>query len=473
MSFRSKSILSAAAMIAVAGGTLRADVITQWKNEWLDTVRAVGGPPCPLARNQAILFVSIYEAVNSVERKFEPYIEYLPTDGPTSEKAAAAAAAHTALVALYPARQAIYDERYESQLDSIAEGEAKSNGIALGEAAANAILDARSGDRTDTTFTYTYQDVPGAYRPTPPDFTSPPFNPGWGTTDCWTMVEGDQFRPAGPLGYNDLDTLLRSRGYAKQFNEVKSYGSRNSNTRTREQTEIAWFWANDRNGTFKPPGHLMDITAVVSNDRGLSLLQNARLFALVGLALGDAGLVAWDQKYATEVDLWRPVSAVRHADIDNNNKTKKKANWFPLLDFSPPFPAYTSGHATFGAAHSAIMRNFFGTDEPIVRNVTRTFHTFTAAGRENGVSRVYLGVHFRFDADLGYASGTQLGNYVFRNFLRPVSADSESAVELTAASIFMPAYLAGDESADLNQDGNVDPADAIEFVTRQIDNAST
>jgi hypothetical protein len=295
------------------------------------------------------------------------------------------------------------------------------------------------------------------------------------------MVKGDQFRPDGPLGYNDLDTLLRSRGYAKQFNEVKEYGSRNSNKRSSEQTEIAWFWANDRNGTFKPPGHLMDITAVVSRDQDLSLTQNARLFALVGLALGDAGLVAWDQKYSTEVDLWRPVSAIRLADIDNNNKTKKKANWLPLLDFSPPFPAYTSGHATFGAAHAAIMRNYFGTDnitftcgtdEPVVRNVQRTFHSFTEAGRENGVSRVYLGVHYRFDADLGYASGTQLGNYVFRNFLRPVSGNDEAAIGVSAASIYMPAYLAGDESADLNADGSVDPADFIEFANQQIDAAS-
>jgi len=477
---RSKSLLLGAATIAVAGSVLRADVITQWNGEWLDTIRAVGGPPCPIARSQAILFVSMYEAVNSIERKFEPYIEYLPVDGPVSDKAAAAAAAHTALVALYPARSAIYDERYQTQLDSIADGPAKTNGIELGEAAANAILLARAGDRTDTNFTYTYENVPGAYRPTPPDFTSPPFNPGWGTTDCWTMVKGDQFRPEGPLGYTDLASLLRSKGYAKQFNEVKEYGSRNSNKRTTEQTEIAWFWANDRNGTYKPPGHLMEITATVSRDRSLSLLQNARLFALVGLTLGDAGLVAWDQKYGTDVDLWRPVSAVRHADIDNNNKTKKKANWLPLLDFSPPFPAYTSGHATFGAAHSAIMRNFFGTDnvtytigtdEPIVRNVRRTYRTFTAAGRENGVSRVYLGVHYRFDADLGYASGTQLGNYVFRNFLRPAAAEN-AAAETTPASTFVPAYLAGDESADLNQDGNVDPADYIQFFSDQVNQAS-
>lgn len=476
-----RKLLCGAVLVAAVGSAVRADVITQWNSEWLDTIRAVGGPPCPLARSQAILFVSVFEAVNSIDRKFEPYIGYIDVDEPASPRAAAAAAAHKVLVTLYPARQAIYDARFAEQLDEIRNDAARDNGVLVGEAAAAQILLARSTDHTDSTPVYTYMDVPGGYRPTPPEFTSPPFNPGWGTTDCWTMVTGDQFRPQGPLGYNNLDSLLRSRGYANQVNEVKSLGSRNSNARTREQTEIAWFWANDRNGTFKPPGHLMDITATLSREKGLSLSENARLFALVGLALGDAGLVAWDQKYSTDVDLWRPVSAIRLADIDNNPKTKKKANWLPLLDFTPPFPAYTSGHATFGAAHAAIMRNYFGTDnvtftvgtdEPIVKSVKRTFTSFSEAGRENGVSRVYLGVHFRFDADIGYATGTALGNYVFRNFLRPVSGQDEAVVEGMPAWAFNTAYLAGDQAADLNSDGVVDPADYIQFVNEQITSAA-
>lgn len=477
---------ASAAFIALACTSIvKADVVTEWNDEWLDTIRAVGGPPCPLSRSQSILFVSIFEAVNSVNRKAEPYLDYIPLRGVTSERAAAAAAAHKVLVSLYPARQALYDARYNAQLALVRNQTAKNNGIIVGEAAATAILNVRAGDRTDSLPSYTYQDVPGAYRPTAPDFTSPPFSPGWGTTDCWCMVSGDQFRPRGPLGYNRLAPLLRSKGYADQVNEVKSLGSRNSTTRTAEQTEIAWFWANDRNGTFKPPGHLNYITSVISGNQGLTLAQNARLFALVGLALGDAGLVAWDQKYSSDVDLWRPISAIRLADTDNNPRTTKKGNWAPLLEFTPPFPAYTSGHATFGAAHAAIMRNFFGTDditftvgtdEPIVSNITRTFTSFSEAARESGLSRVYLGVHFRFDADSAYSSGTLVGNYVYRNFLRPIACpadlNDDNRVNSTDSAIFSAAYFTEDLKADINADGVVTEADYFLFADYYLDGCS-
>lgn len=474
--------LAVLALVLASAGALRADVITDWNDEWLDTIRAVGGPPCPLARNQAILFVAIYEAVNSINRKNEPYLDYVDVPGPASERAAAAAAAHRALSSLYPARQPIYDARLAEQLSQVRNARQRDNGVAVGVAAADAILAARSNDRTDSLPEYVYQDVPGAYRPTAPDFTTPPFSPGWGTTECWTMTSGDQFRPRGPLGYNRLAALLRSRGYADQFNEVKKFGSRNSRARSAEQTETAWFWANDRDGTFKPPGHLMHITAEVSKQQGLSLPENARLFALVALALADAGIVAWDQKYSTDIDLWRPISAIRQADIDNNSRTVRQGNWAPLLDFTPPFPAYSSGHATFGAAHASVMRNYFGTDnisftvgtdEPIVSNVKRTFTSFSQAARENGLSRVYLGVHFRFDADAGYSSGMLLGNYVYRNFLRPISCpadmNGDQKVDAVDMDLFSVAYFLGDLSADLNGDLAVDDLDYQVYTDAYLD----
>jgi len=467
----------AAATVAAGVSSTNADVLDDWAEVWLDTIRVTGGPPCPIARNQAVLFAGIYDAVNSINGRSEPYINFIELPGPSSKEAAIAAAAHHALVELYPARQAIYDEQLEASLDEIPNGPAKENGILVGIAAAEQILEARRFDFTSSNPGYVYLDTPGSYQPTPPDFTQPPFNPGWGSTLPWTMDDGSQFRPKGPNGFRRLDKLLKSGAYAKQLNEVKEFGRRDSSVRSPEQTEIAWFWANDRDGTYKPPGQLVDFTRTVANDQGLSLDEKVQLFGLVGIALGDAGLVAWDMKYSTDVDLWRPVTAIREADTDDNSKTEPDAQWLPLLEFSPPFPAYTSGHATFGAAHAAVMAGYFGTDEmtftigtdePIVSNVTRTFERFSDAGRENGVSRVYLGVHFRFDADIGYVTGTKLGKYVVKNHMRVVGCvadfNADGAVTIADLNAFTRRYERGDAKADINNDGAVDVFDLERFM---------
>ncbi|MGH2414910.1 MAG: vanadium-dependent haloperoxidase, partial [Microcystaceae cyanobacterium] len=180
---------------------------------------------------------------------------------------------------------------------------------------------------------------------------------------------------------------------------------------------------------------LFRMTQIVSQQRNLNPVENARLFALVGLALGDAAIVAWDAKYSTDIDLWRPESAIRLADTDDNPATEKDESWEPLSKrkdgtrFSPPFPAYISGHATFGATHASIMRHYFGTDnvtftldteDPAVPTLKRTFNSFTSAALENARSRIYLGVHFQWDGDHGFLSGTRLGDFVFKKFLRPI-----------------------------------------------------
>lgn len=469
--------LAAAALMMAAGG-VQADVIDDWNEQWLDTIRVVGGPPCPIARNGAILFAAMYDAVNSIDPKNEPYIGFVNVPGPAVKRVAAAAAAHKVLTTLYPARQAVYDAQYQANLAGVPNAPSKFNGIAVGLAAADQILAARADDRTDTEPVYVYEDKPGAYRPTPPDFTEPPFNPGWGTTKPWTMAAGNTFRPTGPFGFRRVEKLLASNKYRKQYNEVKRLGERNSTHRSPEQTEIAWFWANDRDGTFKPPGQLLHITQVVANQQGLSLDEKAHLFGLVAIAMADAGLVAWDMKYATNIDLWRPVSAVREADTDNNPGTIEDPNWLPLLEFSPPFPAYTSGHATFGAAHAAVMRNYFrtdditftvGTDEPIVSSVTRTFNSFTEAARENGLSRVYLGVHFRCDADIGFSTGTLLGNYVFNNHMQPLTCradiNKDGRINARDITLYTDAFFGGNVSiADMNGDSSIDYADFHIYV---------
>jgi len=456
-----------------------ADVVVAWNNVLLDTIRATGGPPCPISRTHALVHAAIYDAVNSVDRRHEPYLDFFPAPVGVSSDAAAAAAAHRVLTTLFPARAALYDAALAASLADVPDGPNETAGVTLGRAVADALLAERADDRTQVDPTYVIGSNPGDWRPTYPDNTSPPFSPGWGNSDPWTMFVGDQFRPAGPLGFRNMSSLLRSSGYAAQVNEVKSLGSRTSTTRTAEQTRIAFFWANDVNGTYKPPGHLNAITQVVSHDRGLTMNENARLFALLNLALGDAGVAAWDAKYNTNIDLWRPISAIRLAGTDGNSRTTADPNWEPLNAFSPPFPAYISGHATFSAAHAAVMVGYFGTDnvkftitsdDPYYAGLgggARTYQKFSDAAWENAISRLYLGVHYRFDATDGNRVGTELGKYVARYFLRPISrADIDGNRKLTAYDMtaFTAAYAAGEVAADVDGNGVLDMLDIGRFT---------
>lgn len=465
------------AMMAALGAAAaaHADVVTDWNTVYLDTIRAVGGPPCPISRAGAMMHVSMFEAVNSVDRMYEPYHAYLAAPSGASQAAAAAQAAHDVLVGLYPARAAIYDAALGASLAGIPDGQSKTDGIALGQASAAAMMAARAHDGTQTEPVYVFGTHPGDYRPTPPDFASPPANPGWGTTVPWTMIRPTQFRPDGPLHMRSMAALLHSRGYADQVNEVKAFGARNSAVRTEEQTRIAYFWANDVNGTYKPPGQLNTITQVVSADHGLTLQENARLFALINLAMADAGLVAWDAKYDTSIDLWRPVSAIRLADTDGNPRTEADPGWLPLNAFTPPFPSYVSGHATFGAAHGAVMADFFAdrteftatTDEPLYTGGPRTYHRFSEAAWENAISRIYLGVHYRFDAEDGNRSGTALGHWVSSHMLRPVHPadfNRDGVVNAADFQAFVAAFQGREWRADVNHDGEVNAADAVLFA---------
>jgi hypothetical protein len=471
----------------LAATEVRADVVTEWNTVYLNTVRVVGGPPCPLARAAAMMHVAMFDALESIDHRYTPLIvkDYAaPVNA--NRKAAIASAAHDVLVSLYPARAAVFDAALNSSLAQIPAGPSRDAGVAAGSEVAARVVADHSDDQpfmTDTN--YVYGTGPGAYQPTFPDFTTPPFSPGWGHCKPWCMVSGDQFRPKrGPLGYTVMSQLITSSRYAEQFREVMNYGKRQSTVRTADQTELAWFWANDRNGTYKPAGHLNYIAQIVSVQQGLNLEQNARLFAMLNVAMGDAGIVAWDGKYMTDIDLWRPITAIRNADTDGNPLTKANKNWVPLLDFSPPFPGYISGHATFGGAWAATMKAFFGTDnitfsatsdEPASAGVVRTFRSFSEAGYEDAISRIYLGVHFRMDAEDGFQQGYLMGTSMANNFFeRTCRADVSNDGSITSADMtaFTNAYFAGQRLADFNRDGHVNSADAVDFMNAYLDGCS-
>lgn len=467
-----RCILTAALCLVTGGAS--ADVVTDWNRVYLDTIRATGGPPCPITRAGAMMHVAIYEAINSVDRTHEPYRTFLAAPPYASREAAAAQAAHDVLVRLYPARRALYDAALATSLSRVPPGAARAAGIGLGRLSAATILADRADDGTQPEPFYPLGGVPGQWQPTWPDYTAVPSNPGWGASTPWTMISGDQFRPRGPLHARDVTGLLRSRGYAEQVNEVRLLGARRSPVRTAGQTATAFFWANDVDGTYKPPGQLNAISLAVSAQRRLTLSENARMFALINLAVADAGLVAWDAKYRMDIDLWRPVTAIRLAGEDGNRHTEADPAWEPLGPFTPAFPSYVSGHATFAAAHAVVMADLFGdettftvgTDDPNYVGPPRTYRRFSDAARENALSRLYLGVHFRFDVVDGAIAGAALGRFVAAEMLRPLRRgdfNCDRSVDARDLAAFDAARRAGEWRADVNHDGRADGDDRRTF----------
>ncbi len=415
------------------------DAVTSWNDVLLDVIRDVKGPPGPLARGGAMMHGAIYDAVNAIVPTHEPYLLRIPAPPTASLDAACAYAAYGALAAAFPSTNVNLANALAVALAAAPAGTSVADlaaGKAVGKAAALAMVEARTGDGADVNQPYVAGTSAGDWRPT----GAPAASPNWPTVKPFVMSHGAQFRPPRPGGFQSKTEMLASPEYAAQLNEVQALGDATAppNVRTPEQTEIAFFWANDADGTYKPPGQLFAITKVVSAQRGLDVVENARLFALVALALGDAAVVAWDAKYSSDLDLWRPVTAIIEAASDGNPATSPNAAWEPLgtdpvtgAHVTPPFPAYVSGHATFAAAHAGVMRLYFGTDNvtftastedpnPLVAGVTRTFNSFTRAALENARSRVYLGVHFQWDGDHGFHSGQALAEYLYATRLRPL-----------------------------------------------------
>lgn len=387
------------------------DVVVEWNAAHLRAIALAQTPPPYAARNMAIVQASVFDAINGIEQRYEPYLVTGQAPAGASEVAAVAAAAHRALSALYPLQKTTFDTLLASVLAAVPNGQAKTDGIVWGESVADAALLARSNDGSSTFVNYTFGTDPGDWQLTPPGF-EPPLLPQWPDVDLFVITSGDQFRPVGPPS-------LASTVYASDVNEVQAYGSLTNSLRTADQTEIARFWA-DGARTFTPPGHWNQIAAQFAVQPGRSLLDNAHLFAVLDLALADAGIVAWDAKYT--FNFWRPVTAIQQADLDGNAATVKDQNWTPLLT-SPNFPEYVSGHSTFSGAGSRILEGMIG---PIagfstmslgLPGVYRTFQGFAQAADEAGQSRIYGGIHYQFSNQDGLAAGRSLADYVLAHAL--------------------------------------------------------
>jgi PAP2 superfamily len=383
-----------------------ADVVTDWNNAALDAIRADRTAPPIASRSLAILHVSIYDAVNGIARTHDPYL--VPSVAPrsASRAAAASAAAHRALVNLFPASRPTFDALHAAILAGIPDGPRKRVGIIWGEFVGNVILAARAHDGSDAVVPPPGGSGPGVWIPTPPAFL-PYLLPQWGFVRPFAMNSSSQFRPPGPPS-------LDSQRYAADYEEVKQLGAAVGSTRTPDQTEIALFWA-DGAGTETPPGHWNSIAQIIAEAQGSTLEENARLFALLNIALADAAICAWDAKYT--FDFWRPVTAIAFAEPE--------LNWMPLL-VTPPFPEYTSGHSTFSGAGATVLPLFYGTEDlpftigsDFLTGVYRSFSTPFDAAEEAGVSRIYGGIHFHSANVDGLQAGGSIGEWTFTHYLQP------------------------------------------------------
>jgi hypothetical protein len=420
-------------LVMVVARPVAADVVIDWNNVLLDAVRTGNVNPPMASRAMAMTHAAIFDAVNTIDRTHFPYHVQLNVSPGASREAAAAQAAHDVLVNLFPARQAVIDAALATSLGAIPDGTSKAGGLAIGGQVAAQYITLRAGDGSGTVTPYTPGTLPGQWQPTPPA-NAAALLPNWPTVTPWCMTSGSQFRHTiGP-------PALSSAQYAADLNEVKSLGATGSTTRTADQTNIARFWA-DGAGTSTPAGHWNRIAQTVGAAEGNTLSENARMFALLNLAEADAAIVSWDNKY--QANFWRPITAIRQADLDGNAATQPDPTWTPLIA-TPPFPTYTSGHSTFSGAAAEILKQYFGADnvsfttsaEGAAGVPDRSFTSFSQAAAEAADSRLFGGIHYRFDNQHGLQNGIALGQFIYANELQPIPEPSSIALAAVALAVF-------------------------------------
>src|SRR6266545_1237692 len=387
-----------------------ADVVTDWNQTALATQAAIPGAirTPPAARALAMVHLAIFDSVNAIDRRFTPYAAGALADPSASPEAAAAASAHAVLVNLYPSRQAELDAAYATSLASIADGIAKTEGISVGESVAAVIIALRSSDGSAVTLPYTVPPGPGIYQPDPAALFV-----AWGKVTPFALKSGSQFRAEGP-------PALSGDEYAADYNEVKRVGALNSATRTPDQTEAALFWtAENAQITWN------NIARIAAAAHHNSLLGNARLFALLNIAIADTSIAVMDTKYT--YNFWRPREAIHAGDTDGNDQTISDLTWTPLT-YIGVHPDYNSQHSAYGGAAATVLASLFGTDDfsfaittsTAPGGVFRSYDSFLQAAEENLNSRVWLGAHFRTACVHGFNQGKQVANYALHHFLQPL-----------------------------------------------------
>jgi hypothetical protein len=385
----------------------RADVITQWNEQ----VLALGGA----SRTLAMVQVAMFDAINAIQPRYRSYLDLPAAPADALPEAAAAAAAYGVLVRLQPAQLAALNATLASSLAPLPDGPGKTSGVQYGDLVAYLMYQNRLNDNILTPGPiYISTGLPGAYQITSPG-PPQPVNTNAQNWIPFAMISPSQFRPAGP-------PALTSRRYADDLNETRKLGELNSPYRSaiddetaRWHTELAQFQLN------------RIARAEVATD-GRDLLAHARLFALLNLALADAATSVFDAKYTYL--FWRPVTAIRNADLDDNARTDVDPGWSPFLT-TPPHPEYPAAHGVIQTAGTRVLERYFGqhyafdTTSPTVPGVTRHYEDFDAFAEEGGFARILGGMHFRNSVEVGHRQGKSVANWILEHYLTPLDDGGE------------------------------------------------
>ena len=383
---------------------VHADVVTDANARAADIASKHPATP-PAVRIMAIVQASVFEAVNSITLRYAPLRAKITAAPGASVDAAVAAATRTSLSKLMPTQQAAIDADYQAALAPLPDGPARASGIAVGEQAAAAILAWRSEDGMSQPDVYRPQAAAGVYVP-----TLLPAVPNWGKRKPWVMASGDQFRPAAP-------PKLTSETWTRDYNEVKAIGSKTSTHRTAEQTAVAKFWEATAPAVYWP------VARSVASIPGRDVTANARLLALAGMAMDDGLIAVFDAKYT--YNFWRPITAIRNADLDGNDATERDAGWTPFID-TPMHPEYPCAHCIVSASLGAVLDAEFGggpmpklsSASPTAGGAVRTWTSVGDFTREVAEARICDGVHYRNSAEVGTAMGKKIGEVAAKGLPR-------------------------------------------------------
>lgn len=385
-----------------------ADVVTDWNEKAVAFVRARGLGPPPAERVVAMVHVAMFDAVNSIEPRYRPYLTQFPASANASKEAAAATAAGHVLASMSPQSQAEMKSALATYLATIADSPAKVEGIKVGEAVAAKIVAARADDGASVPDSYRTQTPAGAYVPTPAMWA-----PQWPGVRPFALTSAYQFRPAPPLP-------LTSAEWAADYAEIRTLGRIDSKTRSARQTEDARFWLEVGGIVYYP------VVRSISATRKLSVIDNARMFALAAVARADALIAVFDAKYS--YGFWRPITAIRHGDNDGNPATERDPTWRPIAD-TPMHPEYPCAHCITAASMCAVLEAIIGSPDipevaissPTAPGVTHRWTNLRAFVREVSESRIWAGFHYRFSTRVAEEMGRKIGEYVVQNVMQPAN----------------------------------------------------
>jgi hypothetical protein len=392
-----------------------ADTVTQWNQNAANALYVTAAQPANVSvLHMAMVQGAVYDAVNAIDGGHEGYLLTSRVATPTDSKdAAAATAAYKVLVSIVPVQEPVLTALYNASLAGIADGSAKTRGIAVGNAAAAAMIAARTADGRFGMPGFLTGTTPGVWRPVLPAFGNDPN--AWVKDVKPFLIKGaSQFRSNGPYELN-------SRNYAREFDEVKTVGSASApiTDRSLDQTNAALYWAEN------PPRTWNRIFNTLSASKGVSLVDNARLFGELYLTIADTFIAVWDEK--GHYSFWRPITAIREADTDGNSRTEKDENWLPLVA-NPPYPEHPSGHLGLSGSSGKTLQQFFGTDklawtDTNIGGRTRSFTRVSDAIEEIESARVWSGIHFRNADEASVRISRQIAKYRDRHYFERIHHD--------------------------------------------------